>query len=395
MYIGPKQASNCINPVHFNGHSISEVESFTYLGLLYSNDGSVKKTKSELYNKGLKAYFKLSRSIGTEVKVGTMLHLFDHLIKPILLYGAEIFGGVSLKTREPKPSSDARKLFFQQVKKTCPIIATYMNADDPLEKLHLKFCRKVLIVHSKTTNLGIYGELGRLPLFIDQIMYTMKYTYHLEFSCENKILNEFYVNAKSMSNNKVVSFAENIHKLANLLPPSNAKEASKNIRLLKKRLEYEFQLYWREMVSTDYAKGKIGNNKLRSYKMYKFNFKMERYLDIPNPVLRRSLSQLRLSAHRLKIETGRYNAQNQYIPPANRICENCEMHESEDEMHFILKCPTYKTQRDKLFMHMVSRNIHFVNYNDVQKFTWLMLNEDLEDLKALANYISEAMALRK
>jgi hypothetical protein len=148
-------------------------------------------------------------------------------------------------------------------------------------------------------------------------------------------------------------------------------------------------------VSTDYAKGKIGNNKLRSYKMYKFNFKIERYLDIPNPVLRRSLSQLRLSAHRLKIETGRYNAQNQYIPPANRICENCEMHESEDEMHFILKCPTYKTQRDKLFMHIVSRNIHFINYNDVQKFTWLMLNEDLEDLKALANYISEAMALRK
>jgi hypothetical protein len=73
MYIGPKRASNCINPVHFNGHSISEVESFTYLGLLYSNDGSVKKTKSELYNKGLKAYFKLSRSIGTKVKMGTML----------------------------------------------------------------------------------------------------------------------------------------------------------------------------------------------------------------------------------------------------------------------------------------------------------------------------------
>ena len=33
-----------------------------------------------------------------------------------------------------------------------------------LEKFHLKFCKRILGVHSKSTNVAIYAELGRLPL---------------------------------------------------------------------------------------------------------------------------------------------------------------------------------------------------------------------------------------
>ena len=86
------------------------------------------------------------------------------------------------------------------------------------------------------------------------------------------------------------------------------------------------------MINTPYAKSNKGNNKLRNYKNYKSAFKCERYIEINDPLLRRNIAQLRLSAHKLNIESGRYNARNQYIPPAERICRNCSLNETEDAL---------------------------------------------------------------
>jgi hypothetical protein len=41
--------------------------------------------KEELYNKSLKASYKLSRCLsGSAARIKTNLHLFDHIIKPII-----------------------------------------------------------------------------------------------------------------------------------------------------------------------------------------------------------------------------------------------------------------------------------------------------------------------
>ena len=43
--------------------------------------------------KGLKAYFKLCKNIlSLHPSLKTSLHIFDHTIKPVLLYGSEIWG---------------------------------------------------------------------------------------------------------------------------------------------------------------------------------------------------------------------------------------------------------------------------------------------------------------
>ena len=57
---------------------------------------------------------------------------------------------------------------------------------DPIEKLHLKFCKSILGVHSKATNLAVYSELGRYPLFVDRIVVSMKYIHYIENETENK-----------------------------------------------------------------------------------------------------------------------------------------------------------------------------------------------------------------
>ena len=68
------------------------VQCFTYLGIEFSSDGSFHIAKKTLYKKALKVYFKISKTLEPSPQVDTMLHLFDHLIKPILMYGCEIWG---------------------------------------------------------------------------------------------------------------------------------------------------------------------------------------------------------------------------------------------------------------------------------------------------------------
>jgi hypothetical protein len=199
-----------------------------------------------------------------------------------------------------------------------------------------------------------------------------------------------------MPHSKLTQFTKNIHNLEKLLPPTNVKEASKNILLLRKHLQEEFKSYWHEMVHTDFAKtSKTGNNKLRTYKLFKPHFGKEKYLELCDPTLRRALSQLRLSAHKLKIETGRYSSQNQYVPPANRICQNCDLSTTEDEKHFLLHCSRYSAERVKLFSLISSNNNYFNDYDDNQKFLWLMTNENLKNMKSISTFILEAIHLRQ
>ena len=54
------------------------------------------------------------------------------------------------------------------------------------------------------------------------------------------------------------------------------------------------------------------------------------------------LTKLRLSAHQLKIERGRYSN----TPVEDRLCRQCDLGEVETEEHFILTCPKYHQQRD-------------------------------------------------
>jgi hypothetical protein len=61
------------------------------------------------------------------------LELFDALVKPILLYGSEVWG-------------------FQNM----------VN----IERVHLKFMKRILAVNKSTTSSMVYGELGRMSLAV-------------------------------------------------------------------------------------------------------------------------------------------------------------------------------------------------------------------------------------
>ena len=78
---------------------------------------------------------------------------------------------------------------------------------------------------------------------------------------------------------------------------------------------------------------------LNLFLRYKNDIQFEKYLDIL-PINKRATSScLRLSSHKLLIETGRYA--NRSLQRNERKCTFCDMNDLEDEYHFVLVCPVY------------------------------------------------------
>ena len=101
-------------------------------------------------------------------------------------------------------------------------------------------------------------------------------------------------------------------------------------------------------------------NKLRSYRNYKNIFKEEKYLaECSNGQHLKYFARLRLSLHRLMIETGRYVLRKQRVAPELRTCKICNINDCEDEEHFLIRCQKYETQREALFREIKDLNVFF------------------------------------
>ena len=128
-----------------------------------------------LSNKAMRAFFKLKRLMfGAGITPSTSLKLFDQLIKPICLYGSEIWGTELLK---PK---DLTKLLSSLDTAEC-------------EKLNKSLCRFILGVHKKSQVNAIRGELGRYPIALDIIANILTYRDYIASKDENSLLYKAYL----------------------------------------------------------------------------------------------------------------------------------------------------------------------------------------------------------
>jgi hypothetical protein len=80
------------------------------------------------------------------------MKLFSAVISPGLLYNCEIWGPYLL----------GKVKCFDKFKNKI------FKISNDIEKLHLKFCKRIMGVHPspKSTNLAVYAELGRIPLIL-------------------------------------------------------------------------------------------------------------------------------------------------------------------------------------------------------------------------------------
>ena len=105
---------------------------------------------------------------------------------------------------------------------------------------------------------------------------------------------------------------------------------------------------------------------------------------------------MRISAHDLRIETGRYNKPLK-IPASERFCLQCDLNEIEDEFHFIMKCQKYHELRTLLFEKLNNISAFEQIQDDLEKNIFIMSgnNGDSEILNLVAQFAWDAFNKRK
>ena len=96
------------------------------------------------------------------------------------------------------------------------------------------------------------------------------------------------------------------------------------------------------------------------------------------------LSKLRISAHKLQIEIGRY----QSTLRENRICCRCTSGQVEDEIHYlqnVLRCTCHANHREIFTTYLTSECQNFQNLDDKCKLIWILNNEDPTISKQINN----------
>ena len=127
--------------------------------------------------------------------------------------------------------------------------------------------------------------------------------------------------------------------------------------------------------------------KLDSYKIFKTEFVLEKYLLCikNNNNNRIMMTRFRCSAHTLLIEEGRYRN----IERENRICTKCNMNCVENEYHFLLICPFY---RDLRISHLPK---YYTRWPCLAKFATLLSTTNVNVINKIATYLYKAFKRRE
>ena len=113
---------------------------------MFTPSGSFKTCIKYLQDKASRAMLAIWSSLRTlpVIPVNTYLNVFDFMIKPILLYGSEVWGPYEIKANT-----------------NSTINSLLINCKCQIEKFHSKFCKQVLRVHKFSSNVAVRGELDR------------------------------------------------------------------------------------------------------------------------------------------------------------------------------------------------------------------------------------------
>ena len=368
--------SGRILPVRFeiNGCCIENVKNYCYLGVNFSTSGTFSYAKREIYNKGLKAYFKFIRCFSdSKPNVSTFLHIFDHTVKSVLLYGSEIWGS------------------FSPSKLNSPLAFYKLCNDSIIEKLNVKACKFALGVNRKSTNAAVMSEVGRFPLFFNVFLNMVKFWVRLEKS-NNQLLREALVLSKKLHDNGHSSWISCIFSLLKFLDLTPHYILNSKINMKKvifKKLSMVFSRCWKEELFRDTRKNVNQKNKLRTFRLFKNNFKFETYLSIGSFAQRISLCKFRIGDHQLEIELGRHKHQSE----CERICKLCNEN-VEDEIHFLLSCPKLESVRAPFIKKIVTFCPNLMNCSLTEKFIWIMGCEDSGVITLLSDLIKSLFSLR-
>ena len=333
---------------YYGEERIEVVNKYKYLGYTLTTKLSVDIALAEHAGKAkgkIVSIFRALYRLG-KIDLGVFFKLFDSQVKPMLLYGAEIWG---------------------------------MKKRDIIEKVHLFACKKLLGVSAKTPNSFIYYELNRYPLFIDARMRVIKYWTKLLGMEEGRLPKQAYMREMrelDKENGWGLMLQENliISGYGNVWQDQDGNLVKTITKGYKQR---QIDIFWQEE-HRDMEESR--SRRFVKYLSFKEEHSREGYLgDIRIPKFRRALTRFRFGVTEIRANKRFTN------PQAIRRCPFCIF--DEDEEHFLLLCPAYKQLRDKYIAR------HWITLNNIT-LKDLLANENVNITRGVAAYIYYAMLQR-
>ena len=253
--------------------------------------------------------------------------MFDKFIDPILCYGCESWG---------------------------------FHDAPHVERVQLRFFKRILGVKCSTQNDFVYGVLGRVPMIIRRHCRIIKYW--LKIVCGKKSV---YVNALYMSSlenieqqNAKNNWANNVRRLlcsngfGDIWRAQGIFNPNAFYNAFKNRLYDVFRQEWSARISE--------SPRARFFRAVITEHSLHHILDIVNvPAHRASLIRLICSSHRLGVETGRWTRP--VTPQENRKCTVCNI--LDDEYHLLLECTVFNDFRKKLVKKHTGKGPQWTNAN--------------------------------
>ena len=175
---------------------------------------------------------------------------------------------------------------------------------------------------------------------------------------------------------------------------------NKSIKAIQRKMHERYENYFFKYINDTLPANCKGNKKLKTYKLFKQDYKLEKYLTMK--LNKKDIFQMvkfRISSHNLKIEEGRYENKNKNIskiPENQRYCQMCNSGLIEDEKHMLCICITYEHIRTPFFKQVEELNRNFKKNNDSEKkLLELLTTKDDRIIHLTINYINECFLFRE
>ena len=352
-----------------NGTNLENVKEFKYLGItVHKKSCSFTPTLKHFRTKATRALYSLKSKINfLNLPIRVALKLYDAIIKPILLYGSEVW--------EPFLNQNEKK----------------WDQND-IEKTYLQFLKQILGVNRSTTTSMIRGELNRHSLQEEILRRNINYVKYIHEKTNNPFVQQAlnYEMKRSSTNSTFLSsidrHSEEVYNITNTFYPyANPYENITDFTREEQRaVTYEiFHNKWKSSIQE--------SSKTDTYQMFKPDMKFEPYLYHNNRKERVMMTKLRVSDHKLMIEVGRHHRP--ILPRPDRKCPMCNEF-VEDEVHFLTKCCLYGT-RDKYWTDIFDRVPQITTHSNTDQFIYIMTQEDHELTKITLKMVYEWMCFRK
>ena len=354
----------------YNGAPLELVTEFKYLGILLTRNGKMDAATTQMSRTFMGAIARV-RTAG--IKYGilnrkhAMLWLFQSFALAAGLYGCQIWA--------------TNKLSFSSSSHTEAHIR------------HTCFLKSLLGVKKTTETHCLLRETGQMPLYFYWFRCVIRFWNNL-LSSNNTLLHQMAQADIRLARNKSSWSCQVLTAIQEIPDAQQFAEAVRsckkvNMDMFEKVLYNHVTAVWRLL---DGVTPQEAHSSSRIMRTYHSNFgiplgtaqecwvairksrkpSLPKYLRLNLPShLVRALSCLRLSSHKLRVETLRYG---QRRPYELRICDKCDWHAVQDEEHMIFDCEnealiSLRVQHQELFKdaeeNSASRLRDFVHQDDV------------------------------